>query len=959
MPSSRDKDVETDDRVPREKRHRLPSDRKDRDRDRDRERERDRDRDRDTREKDRERDRDRDRESIERDKDSSSTSHRHRHRSSRVSSSSKLRPTDSDHSHHSRSHRRHRVKEMEKEDEDQYRAAAASSSMTDLVPELRRGLGSERSSVPYPSFSKAHSKEFIHSREDISAGPRRTDPLTPEATDLGGSEMRRSKSADSPGTARKTSTTRKEQPRKDDRPPSPPETDLSAQKKRSEVPRRSDTPISVREEDEEEDQVEGRLDSRDSESHLSSRVSRSTAKHGSKSKVSKVSVASSQRTFILPAHIPSRPGRPPRAATVSEVTDASTVDSAATSVLPNRTATVPPPPPPPPPMGAESSPESAADSSPKTPQTVPYPPPPPPPPPPMGYEKHHVSGSDVPTPIATPAPGGGGGPPPPPPPPPLLSMQEVPRVDYLMQNGGLVQPVTRSFLSVLPRQNGTRPSNPPMMGAEALFAPFFNLLNQYSTVLTGHGSLAVATGHRTVARRLLDRLENVFSRDLSPDGCSCVVCENNDEPSRGLGWGEVLERVSGRIDLPQWPPFDLASLGSKAVEDLAEVPARPASPVKMDPDIAEEFREHYLRQTKRVKAAVDRWMANCDRAPAPPPQEVDDETLTFAILTNLNSEDRPYFNALLSGSRDLHPATRAPTPFRRPRNDFLVKTGLSLQRLYRLPQAPRDAETAVYLVKNPEAHDLLHTITEINPSEWEILTSGRFDGFLWSGVEDDPPLFGSPSRTASRNTAASGMIPPRDMMSPAGGLRGLASRGPTPFRGYSRGPTPANGGSPYSRGPTPASFISGVSAASSSYPSRAAVSHDEETEIAVLAELEREIFNGMEALEDAFERLHEQAMSVRDQLRRRGAALSMSLQQRRGINGISVLPLSGSSGAYDAPAWADDESTDGALSDWGGDELSELAPDDSASQISSNRHRKVKRRRERATPAPIEEEEEG
>lgn len=130
----------------------------------------------------------------------------------------------------------------------------------------------------------------------------------------------------------------------------------------------------------------------------------------------------------------------------------------------------------------------------------------------------------------------------------------------------------------------------------------------------------------------------------------------------------------------------------------------------------------------------------------------------------------------------------------------------------------------------------------------------------------------------------------------------------------------------------------------------------------MLAELEREIFNGMEALEDAFEKLHEQAMAVRDNLRRRGAALSMSLQQRRGINGVSVLPLSGSSSVYDRPAWADDESTDGEgppLSDWGGDDVSELAPDDSASQISSNRHRRPKRRKERATPALIEEEEEG
>ncbi|KAK3331068.1 hypothetical protein B0H66DRAFT_87128 [Apodospora peruviana] len=904
MPSSKDRVVDVDDR-PREKWHRPKTERKERDR------EKDRDRD-----KDRERDPDRE-------------SRHHHHRSSK--SSSKLRPTDSD--THSRPHRRHRTKDKEMEKDDPEYQPAAASSMTDVVPELTRGTDREWVGRPYPSFSKAHSKEFLHSKEDISTPvARRTDPLTPEATDLGGSEMKRSKSVDSPPVVRKVSSARKER-RQDDRPPSPPETDLSAQKKRS------GTPVSLREAE--------RPDSRPG-SRNSSYVSRTTSKTEVKSRVSKVS---SQATYIQ-----SPTFKPPSAESVHSVgpKDLSESGTAGIERLPIRSASVPaaafsaagPTP-----IEVYSS-GSAPDSSPKTPTQVPQFPLPiisEEKKQPMRFEQE----SDVhnPSEVATETNTVGPPmPPPPPPPPPPLNFQEVPRVDYLMQNGGLPQPVPKTFLSALPRQNGTRPSNPPLQGAETLFAPFFNLLNQYQSVLNGHGSIAVATGHRTVARRLLDRLENVFSRDLPPDGCYCVMCEHSDEPHRGLGWGEVLERVSGRVDLPQWPPFDLALLGTKAVEDLADVPARPASPVKMDPDIGEEFREHYLRQSKRVRAAVDKWMSNCDRAPAPTPQEVDDETLSFAILTNLEQEDRPYFNALLSGSRDLHPALRAPTPVRKPRNDFVVRTGLSIQRLYRLTMAPRDAESALYLVKNPAMHDLLHTISEINPSEWEILISGRFDGFLWSGAEDDGVE--GPSRGT---TPASGFYPgpPRVLsMTPGMGSRpgtGMGSRGPTPF----------------SRGATPASFISSVSAATSSYPSRAAVSHDEEAEIAVAAELEREIFNGMEALEDAFEKLHEQAITVRDALRRRGAALSMSLQQRRGGlfgSRIDVLPLSGSSGAYDRPSWADEESQldgyGGGDSEWGGDDVSELAPDDSASQISSSRTRRPKRRRERATPAPIEEEEE-
>ena len=910
MPSSKERDVDVDER-PREKRHRPKSERKDREK-----------------EGEKDHDRDKDKERRERDPDKES---RH-HRSSR---SSKLRPTDSDTT--SRSHRRHRTKdkEMDKDDAD-YRPVAG-SSITDVVPELWRGTDKEWVGTPYPSFNKAHSKEFLHSKEDVSTPmARRTDPLTPEATDLGDSEMKRSKSADSPPVSRKASSLRKES-RQDDRPPSPPETDLSAQRKRS------GTPVSTRE--------TPRPDSRPG-SRNSSYVSRSTSKTEAKSRVSRVS---SQATFIQ-----SPTFRPPSAETESSDLKPQGVSSAlgsgpSSTSLPIRSASTPAIVLGPVPTETYSSPGSAPDSSPKTPTqthtpTFPLPI--------ISEEKQqHVpfarqsdvhGPSEIGTETNTLAPPG---PPPPPPPPPPLNLHDVPKVDYLMQNGGLPQPVPKTFLSALPRQNGTRPSNPPLQGAETLFAPFFNLLNQYQTVLNNQGSIAVATGHRTVARRLLDRLENVFSRDLPPEGCFCVICEHSDDLHRGLGWGEVLERVSGRIDLPQWPPFDLASLGTKAVEDLADMPARPASPVKMDPDIGEEFREHYLRQTKRVKAAVDKWMSTCDRAPAPTPQEVDDETLSFAILTNLDPEDRPYFTALLSGARELHPTMRAPTPIRKPRNDFIVRTGLSIQRLYRLSVAPRDAETALYLLKNPGIHDLLNTISEINTSEWEILTSGRFDGFLWSGAEDDGIMFGDgPSRGA---TPASGIYPgPPRVLSMTPGMpsrpgTGLGSRNATPF----------------SRGATPASFISN---ASSSYPSRAAVSHDEEAEIAVAAELEREIFNGMEALEDAFERLHDQAITVRDALRRRSTALSMSLQQRRGGllgSKIDVLPLSGSSGAYDRPSWADEESQlDGFGandSEWGGDDISELAPDDSASQISSSRMRRPKRRRERATPAPIEEEEEG
>ncbi|KAI0105776.1 hypothetical protein GGR51DRAFT_519170 [Nemania sp. FL0031] len=846
----------------------------------------------------------------------------HRHRSHR-SSKSKT-PVDAESSLSSTHHRRHRTREEKERDRAKKDKA---SSMSNLVPELTKtSVTGSRVSLPYPTFSKAHSKEAVHSRDDLGASARQDDMLTPEPTDLGSENRRRSKSAEDSEERSKSS-------RKDDRPPSPPETDLSSEKKR----RSKSSSLRLR------------SDGSERPRSRTSGVSRSDSRHEEKSKLSMRSKTSSQATYIKSSSLrPLPPSVQIAEETISSLSDVKTAgaQSSTTSVAPKRSTStkssrMPS-------LEADDSPESVQESSPKTPTaTAQFPPS-------QGFphESHNSNANynytkERPTPVATPATDFG---PPPPPPPPPLDIQEVPRVDYLLQHGGLHYPVSKHFLSVLPRQNGNRPSNPPLTGCETLFAPFFNLLNQYQTVLQKHGSVAVATGHRSVARRLLDRLEDVFSRDLPLQGCTCVMCEQAPEEHQGLGWGEVLERVGGRVEMPSWPPFDLSSVVATAIESTADLPPRPASPIKLDPDIAEEFRDHYLRQTKKVKSSVDKWMNSCAESPAPPPSDVDDETLAFAILTSLDQEERPYFNALISGSRELQPSLRAPTPMRKSRSDFLVKTGLQLQRLYRLLQAPRDAETAVYLVKNPYHHDLLATMTDISPQEWEILISGRFDGFLWSGADADDGITPTMENPLSRGaTPASSFFPPPPTRPPplAPGTRSGfgASRSTTPYSGI------------YSRGTTPASFVS-LSSSVTTGQNRQPVSHDEEVEMAVLAEVEREIYQGMEALEDAFEKLHEHAEVVRNALRQRNNGLLMSLQHRRASR-IDVLPqYSGGSAGYERPAWATgDEDGVTSESDWGGDDF-DLAPEDSASNISSSRHRRPKRRHERRTPAPIEEDDE-
>lgn len=660
-------------------------------------------------------------------------------------------------------------------------------------------LGS-KASLPYPKFSKEHSREAVGSRENV-ANPRLS-YYTPDPTDL---EQAKDKGPNShvPNTAVVA-------------PPSPPETEME-QEERVEKPKMKTVRIDKTERkgtdlQRRAEKLKKRLgrstsdlSGRDKDRHSSSSKSRNSLRE--KDKDDDVSSQPARR---------SKPGtpsklRPPKQPTVEDSTSStasfrkqspasvhsaakseSTIDSGATE----RPIT--------PQAERNSSPATDPDSSPRTPT--------------LSEPQFPVSRKETPfsTLGQTPHTGGlsstfGESPmPPPPPPPPTLPM---PKVDYLLQNGGLPQNVPKSLLGA--GQAVQTAAQTPSLTAtipNQVFAPFHKLLDDYDRVMSRSGSLAVATGYRSVARRLLDRLEAVFARDISSQTCTCVMCQasqdydTDSDDKRGVSWGEILEYVCGRQDLPQWPAFvmDATQVG------LGICPSENGPPMQnLDVDVPEEFREHYIRQSKKTKTSVDRWLDHQPQHPSSPPQDVDDETLTFAMLTRLDPEQRPTFSSLV-GVIPSRPASTAgrQTPLIDPGSGLLRSTGYAIQRLYRLGSLPRDPESAMYLLTNPHIHNVLATLAAISDHEWEILTSGRFDGFLRSGADDTP------------STPA---MPP--------------SRGPTPA---SRTPAmpPSRGPTPFSRGTTPAPASVG-----------APVALDEETEIAVLAEVEREIYLGMEALE--------------------------------------------------------------------------------------------------------------
>lgn len=805
-------------------------------------------------------------------------------------------------------------------------------------PEQRADSNSPRGSrshLPYPSFSKAHSKEAVGSRENVVNN--RVSYYTPDPTDI---DRPRTESDD----GGKPNTT--------GAPPSPPLTtveQVSEDRKTATPPvvegdQRRASPAAVKDDlkrssskvtkEERTVRVERRgsdlkKKAEELKRGLQRRSSALSGKSDRRSPLSKsrnsqrepTDAVESSSTVASKLDARVKPKPPPVTVetapsttclkpsslagsftTENETTTESITDSDATSIAPNQVHLQPPSIPP-------QEPRSPTDpDSPRTPT----------------LSEPNFSSSRKQTPAfvngdhAIPVSFDDSPAPPPPPPPPAMPFQ-LPKVDYLMQNGGLNQSIPRTLLGAgQPVQPVQAPAQPASAQVDRFFAPFHNLLDDYTKVIARSGSLAVATGYRSIARRLLDRLEAVFARDISSETCTCIVCESfpmTDEDlqnQNNVSWGEILEYVCGRQDLPQWPPFVLnSSQGGLGICGENQKPMQ-----NLDIDVPEEFRDHYVRQSKKTKQSVDKWLACQPDSPTSAPTDVDDETLTFAMLTRLEPEQRPIFSTLV-GVAPSRPPSRSSTPLMSPRSSLLETTGLSIQRLYRLPTLPRDPESAIYLLTNPALHNILATLAAISDHEWEILTSGRFDGFLRSGAEDHPNPIPQP------HPQSRGPTPARMAPSAPG------SRGPTPFS-RNQTPAPASVGAP--------------------------VALDEETEIAVLAEVELEIFHGMEALEDAFEALHGKAENVRRALRERGAGLSMASQSRRGSGNLDArmgTPADGTTPGGGVYGW--ESETDDGIEDG----MSDLAPDDSASNVSRSRARRPKRRTERRTPAPVEEEDEG
>ena len=857
-----------------------------------------------------------------------------------------------------------------------------------VVPEMERRVstsGEAPKKSSYPTFSKAHSREAVGSREDV--GNTKGTPFTPEATEISGMEKEkeaRPKSTPAPTRA----------------PPSPPLT--------AESPARSGSRGSLRKAAEE---VKNEI----KDGRRSTEVpAKGTAGNSAKNSRSNLSLRKDAR--LGDSEVSSMPGAFPEderkstptsgyrrtvstgsqpASIISQTTNSehsehserTNTDSDATSIAPGQKR----PERPRVKTNNDASPPSVTDSQPKTPtpleQTFPTHHKQPTKTPIIdvaganAYTSNHFGGLDPKTPMtAMPLPMNMSMPPPPPPPPmppppPTQGTPTVPRVDYLLKNGGLGTLIPRRLVPQQPVQAYNMYQSPaigsiaPIEEYAKIFGSLHKRLDDYLHVLRSSGSMAVATGYKSVARRLLDKLSQVFARDISSQRCDCVVCKTtpqptlSDEEDSGVSWGEILEFVSGRREYPQWPPFTIEADDAGLGISTGGLTAAPMQ--KLDIDVPEEYKDHYIRQNQKTKKAVQSWLAQQPEFPSSPPDEADEDTLMFAMMTKLDPHARNLFIALMHGQTSVS-SSRAPTPAERPTQSStaLQRAKKALQRLYRLDKPPRDCEAAMYLLTNAHLHGMLATLAEVNEAEWDILVSGRFDGFLWSGAEAPfpPSVSQYNSPIASRGPSRGGMPNPHSRnTTPFSGVSQQSraqqhhQQGQTPFSPLRNVVSPADSLPGHlfpSRGPTPGGGLHGLAAPPP-------VQMDEDTEIAVLAEVERNLFNDMERFEDAFEILHSRAELVRQLLRERSAGLSLQSQLRRGSNASELDARLGTpaSGVTDIEGQGQEEEDDGL-----GD-LASLAPDDSASQISSGRRERGKRERRetRRTPVPgtVYEEEEG
>lgn len=381
----------------------------------------------------------------------------------------------------------------------------------------------------------------------------------------------------------------------------------------------------------------------------------------------------------------------------------------------------------------------------------------------------------------------------------ITATQNQQYVDYLLQHGGLQRPVSINFspqrdphhIDYLPGNAGDIPevSYSPInvnsgcddaagdKSPHPVFTPLHCSLDAYTQILTSGGSVAVGTGYRSVARRLLERVEALFARDI------------------GLPWGETLEWLRGkrrRERLPALPVLPVRSLLKKAASgvDEGEAPTvlgnkqgedsrhllapPPAVPLQPPPADGQGVHQMLAEGEKiRTKTKVEEWLdetetvisttINNNAGPVPNSGSIGlsngrtndvagifyvtvanqfhashqnpqahDTLQDAASTTSQEEEEEKLVSSIVMGLLNESPLQKELYAQYLADNALLERTMLSLRRLYPSfpPQTISRCLAALYLLLHPDLHPVLEAISKITKGELDLLNSGRFDGFL-------------------------------------------------------------------------------------------------------------------------------------------------------------------------------------------------------------------------------------
>lgn len=293
-------------------------------------------------------------------------------------------------------------------------------------------------------------------------------------------------------------------------------------------------------------------------------------------------------------------------------------------------------------------------------------------------------------------------------------------IDYLLPNGSLPNPVSTNFH---PWQEPDSLDDSPDTDqpVSAVFANLNILLENYHSILSNGGSIAVANGYHSVARKLLEQVGGVFTRDLGVDG---------------VGWHDILEYIRGGRTRPC-----LCVLPVKGLMSRRNIEASILSGATGDDDVAshlhppsmyitKELAQSVVAGVKQKTGKVEDWLEEVEKVlkrSQPPPSpttasalsddgEFDEhsEIVVQIIEGILNQTQILIFRAYLS---DPH---------------ILAATKLALVRLYpqHTPAAITAPIIALYLLLHDELHPLLTAVSRLTDAEMELINSGRFDGFL-------------------------------------------------------------------------------------------------------------------------------------------------------------------------------------------------------------------------------------